>query len=409
MSLVAHPTDSTILVLVGIIITILFTMLPLSLPLSLSLPLPPHLKENFRQKKHRLQQNMNSQRTYLNNRLCYTQNQGVWNLPGVNQGYLPEDQHTNNQKLANEKGKRRDIPVIIAPRSHDLDYWKATPFTEHSHINTDTRSFDQLSSGYLYQTPQAELADLAEQAEQAEQAGPAGPAGPAGQRRNRPPIKEAYTPPPTKAAAVSTLPGRYTTSIIHPPLDDSSTSGGIYSSSDVIEPLSVGYHIGSTTTFGPRTTKLDKDGHLVYHESNPNTAAAVEAARKAAAAPIHSPLTDSFDPRFYGYGPPDRGRIDANSGDIRFDYSDIDRLKQPQNPARTNIDHLLSQKHGIGNYGAMPSAITGPHHNQLHAYVDNAFHESQLGFRADLTERLMRKSRAREWQQRAAPIHPFRR
>ena len=448
------------------------------------------LKENFFEGNNKTEEDMTTGRTYINlgpaisstsneckgqkypsSRFCYKredqtvrcpegQDTGLWNLDGINQGFIPPGKVTNNQKLINEKGKRQNIPVIIPPKSHDLNYWKATPWTEHSHVNSSKNNFDQVSSGYLYNTNTGYEGDMstssrtdcmypntypAQQRTFIEE--PAGvlvenyyhnpnydgkqSAGDGKQYRKRRLGKvdycalDAKTKKPIIQSCNHRLdrlgknppPDRYRTSIVQPPMDDGVKSGGIYSSSDIIEPVSLGYQIGSPTMFGARTKILDEDNHLVYHEHRPE----MDENDLQYLNPNECPdgrlkVAEAFDPRHYGYGSENRGRVDsyARSSSIKYDYDDINRLKQPMNPARTEIDHLShmqsAQDHGIGSYGYLPDNPTQlRNHNNLHQYVDAAYHNSQLDFRADLTESRMRKAYDREWQRRASPITTFRR
>jgi|688.fasta_scaffold02785_12 hypothetical protein len=56
---------------------------------------------------------------------------------------------SQNQKLAGFQNPKTKIAPIIAPRSHDLDVWKANDFVVNSNINNST-NFDQERSGYNF-------------------------------------------------------------------------------------------------------------------------------------------------------------------------------------------------------------------------------------------------------------------
>jgi len=77
----------------------------------------------------------------------------VWN-PFDSEAPMQEDSPypTNNAKLFGQPMERTLIKPIITPKSHDMDFWRATNFTSHSHINT--ASPDELyQSGYLPNAP----------------------------------------------------------------------------------------------------------------------------------------------------------------------------------------------------------------------------------------------------------------
>jgi hypothetical protein len=56
---------------------------------------------------------------------------------------------SQNQKLAGFSNPKTKISPIIAPRSHDLDVWKANDFVVNSNIN-DSTNFDQERAGYNF-------------------------------------------------------------------------------------------------------------------------------------------------------------------------------------------------------------------------------------------------------------------
>jgi len=109
-----------------------------------------------------------------------------------------------------------------------------------------------------------------------------------------------------------------------------------------------------------------------------------------------------YDPRFFGYGPSDRGYVEKTTGQPRWFYDDIDAVKMPNFIARSNVDVFpWAQQYGtdVGEYA-------GDGYKQL---ANDAFLNDTLKFRTELQERLMRKRNAEMWQQRVAPITTMRR
>ena len=109
-------------------------------------------------------------------------------------------------------------------------------------------------------------------------------------------------------------------------------------------------------------------------------------------------VSNTYDPRFSGYGTSYRSYVDEQLGQPRFYYDDIDSVKMPNYIARSNIDVM-----DFGDsYG--PLKEHNPYTRNIHKLADAAYIDSTNDFRADLQRSRMRKRNSEEWQQRMYPI-----
>jgi len=110
-------------------------------------------------------------------------------------------------------------------------------------------------------------------------------------------------------------------------------------------------------------------------------------------------VSNTYDPRFSGYGTSYRSYVDNQLGQPRFYYDDIDAVKMPNYISRSNIDTTDF----ADSYG--PLREHNPYTRNIHELADNAYIDSTNDFRADLQRSRMRKRNAEEWQQRLYPIN----
>ena len=110
-------------------------------------------------------------------------------------------------------------------------------------------------------------------------------------------------------------------------------------------------------------------------------------------------LSNTFDPRFYGYGTSYRGYFDEFIGQPKYYYDDIDSVKMPNYLVRSKIDFMpFGDTYGpMNNEGNL-------NNGRIHELANEHFHDSQLQFRSEMQERLMRKRNRESWQQKMYPI-----
>lgn len=160
--------------------------------------------------------------------------------------------------------------------------------------------------------------------------------------------------------------------IIHPNTDY------VQFADNVIEP--VGYGWGISGTIENRLPNPDHHNSQRKCDDDEHT-------------PRPYDISDVFDPRFYGYGAMHRAHFDESDA-IKYNYSDIDSYKHPQNPVRSLVDHI-------------PHTTQFNTARELHEKVDSDFHNSQMEFRTDMSARQMRKIIARQEQKRNFPLRPY--
>jgi hypothetical protein len=111
-------------------------------------------------------------------------------------------------------------------------------------------------------------------------------------------------------------------------------------------------------------------------------------------------MSNTYDPRFYGYGTSYRGYFDEKVGQPRFYYDDVDSIKMPNYITRSKIDVTpFGDAYGPDNEGG------NKYHANIKQLADDHYHNSTMQFRTEMQERLMRKVNAEEWQQKMYPIN----
>lgn len=263
------------------------------------------------------------------------------------------DARSANQALLGGPNPKTYSPPIVAPPSHELQYWKATDFVRNSAVN-DESNFDAYAAGY------ASFA-LPEKCRECAYV-------PCMCRRN--------AGPKSRTELLSTA-------TIQP---------GVYQRSLFDEPINSNIGISFQKQFDPMLIEQTSDS-VKYSALPPVTV--VETFERGRDG--FQSESNVFDPRFTGYGPSNRGYLESVTGQPRFFYDDIDSIKMPNFISRNNIDvYPWAVQYGqdVGTYG-------GDDYRRL---ADNAYLDASLKFRTELQERLMRKRNAELWQRRLAPI-----
>ena len=110
-------------------------------------------------------------------------------------------------------------------------------------------------------------------------------------------------------------------------------------------------------------------------------------------------MSNTYDPRFYGYGTSYRGYVDKVVGQPRFYYDDINAIKMPNYITRNSIDVTpFGDSYGPDNHGG------NEYHSNITKLADKHYLDSALQFRTEMQNRLMRKVNSESWQQKMYPI-----
>jgi len=110
-------------------------------------------------------------------------------------------------------------------------------------------------------------------------------------------------------------------------------------------------------------------------------------------------MSNTYDPRFYGYGTSYRGYVDKVVGQPRFYYDDVDAIKMPNYLTRNSIDVTpFGDSYGPDNHGG------NKYHSNITKFADKHYLDSAMQFRTEMQSRLMRKINSEQWQQKMYPI-----
>lgn len=177
---------------------------------------------------------------------------------------------------------------------------------------------------------------------------------------------------------------------------------GVYTTNQINEPINSNMGISFTQQFPPTTCKTNPvTGQVNYTEHDPRIMGEVITEPNMA---LETPVNEAnvYDPRFTGYGTSYRAYTDEALGQTRFYYDDVDAIRMPNYIVRSAIDNQPF----ADQYGPLPqgNANGNKFNADIRAMANDAFMTSAIQFRNDITERAMRKSNARTWQQRQAPI-----
>ena len=109
-------------------------------------------------------------------------------------------------------------------------------------------------------------------------------------------------------------------------------------------------------------------------------------------------VSNTYDPRFNGYGTSYRSYVDENLGQPRFYYDDVNAIKMPNYITRSAID--------VTSFGdsSGPLKKHNPYTSDIHRLADEDYTDSMITFRTEMQERLMRKRNSELWQLREYPI-----
>jgi Ca2+/Na+ antiporter len=110
-------------------------------------------------------------------------------------------------------------------------------------------------------------------------------------------------------------------------------------------------------------------------------------------------MSNTYDPRFYGYGTSYRGYVDKVVGQPRYYYDDVNAIKMPNYFTRNHIDMTpFGDIYGPDNHGG------NKYHSNITSFADKHYLDSSLQFRTEMQNRLMQKINREQWQQKMFPI-----
>jgi len=173
---------------------------------------------------------------------------------------------------------------------------------------------------------------------------------------------------------------------------------GVYTRSQVNEPINSNIGISFQQQFEPLTCKRDETGlHYLEHDPRIIEPAIVEENYP----PTPANEANVYDPRFSGYGTSYRAYTDPLLGQTRFAYDDINAIRMPNYLVRSKIDNQPY----ADSYGPMKPGQTEGNEmtSMIRGLAQDSWMRDSIQFRNELTERLMRKTNAEQWQRRSAP------
>lgn len=282
------------------------------------------------------------------------------NIEGVQDKILTFDceNPSPNQRLVGKPNPKTLEPIVMIPRTTDLDHWRNNNYTTHSGINEQSQ-FDAYRSGYAkLETPTPANCN------------------------NRDPYCSGLRqtePSPADKYNVDFL------NVIQP---------DVYSYNTKIEPINSNIGISQTIQF-PDVSFSQNGNNVVYDDSGMNEIT-VPCKMKPNCPDVD--VSNVYDPRHTGYGSDDRCYYDALTGQTRYFYDDIDAVRMPNMSDRTNVRHSFI---GSSNCDVDLNKVG---FQQIRQSVHDKFIEGECTRRSELQERLMRKNNARSWQQKQFPM-----
>lgn len=174
---------------------------------------------------------------------------------------------------------------------------------------------------------------------------------------------------------------------------------GVYMQSQINEPINANIGISFQQQFEP-TTCQSNDYGTFYNLHDPSVIEPAEyqtefnGQQNSEGVPVNR--SNVYDPRFYGYGTSYRAYTDELTGQTRFNYDDINLIKQPNYIVRSKIDTF---KFG-DSYGPAKSQLPL---GGVKALANDAWTRNSLSFRTGLQQQWMRKMNSILGQRRQMP------
>ena len=175
---------------------------------------------------------------------------------------------------------------------------------------------------------------------------------------------------------------------------------GVYSKSEINEPIGSNIGISYQQQFLPKTYDSTKDEFEVTYRDPEQFGEIIEPADLSWVSA--SDRANIYDPRFTGYGPNYRQYLDSVVEQPRFYYDDVNAIVAPNYISRSNIDFAtfadtsgpLNEKDRFGNSNQA----------DIRCLANKAFENATILQRTELQERLMRKRNSEMHQLRQFPM-----
>jgi hypothetical protein len=327
-----------------------------------------------------------------------------------------ELKHFSNAALTGSAHPRTRIAPILTARSTDIEYWRDSPMTTLSIINSRKKQYPSLAG---YNTE--DLTDL---------------------QCLQPDLRQSLGNQTWASPLVQTIqPGVYTLPTTYDPINtdfnidettqfepirqDRPVGNVVFRPEDAkakpepdtmesYEPISTHAKPASKPT---KTKKKKKRARDVSPDSSSSRSASSSPRppnfnmRQAGVSGYQHPLVEDdvsvynvFDPRFAGYGSDNRNYLEPMLRQTRYFYDDVDAIRRPNYIVRSKLDSCATV---FGDqYG--PMRTDQKTLNQLRPLAEQAYLNNNLNYRNDLMESLMRKKNSEKWQERAAPKYTTR-
>ena len=328
---------------------------------------------------------------------------------------------SNNQRLVGPPNPKTLVAPVIVPPAADMNYWRANNLVVQSGINEESQ-IDVYQSGYQISTCcPSQNADCLQQLPLYKNRRDL----PQSASTSLPHYIENFdqVPRPNESGWVNTSCGYNPEQLYSAGLPTNLAAGncakdpsmkqynknlftqtiqpGVYTQSQIIEPINSNIGISFQQQFLPTTREIDQNtGQIMFTQHDPRIfqpefapESMIESANEA----------NVYDPRFSGYGTSYRSYTDELTGQTRFYYNDVDAIRMPNYIVRSKIDNQPF----ADQYGPIPGGdeFGNKFNSDIRGLANNAFLDNALQFRTEMQERLMRKVNTNSWQQRQAPIN----
>lgn len=359
-----------------------------------------------------------------------TPRQSVVNDPVPTQANAPYV--SISQQLAGKQNPKTLVnPIVVQPIAN-LDYWQASPLVVNSGINNQT-NFDTYTSGYQTtvccnnpdpQNREFRIVGNRVNNETKPQYLPPYNANNQQAKENFSYLTEPNTARPPRfddnyrvypANPIDTsfgyhpeYPVEYGVPVNSPFVPSADTKfhneqvytqtlqPGIYTTTQVNEPINSNIGISLAQGFEPTTVSRAANGGVMYTARDPATYTAPSSEKTLS---FDSPTT-VFDPRLTGYGSSNRSYTDKMTGQTRYYYDDINAVRMPNYITRNNLDVFEF----MDTYGPMSTEKGNVNTSQIHTFAQQNWFDQTNAQRADLQSSLMRKNMFMTAQRRIAPL-----
>lgn len=346
--------------------------------------------------------------------------------------YNNPDYMSINQRLVGGPNPKTLIAPVVPPPIADLEYWKTNNMVTHSAVNEETE-INVGQSGYLisepckakyredYHTPLTAREALNEARSEARREALSEARSEARQVNfTMPYIKDVR---PNESGWVNTACGYNPEQLEQAGLPTNLASGncaqdpamkqynenlftdivqpGVYTTSQIVEPINQNIGISFQQQFPPLTSQIDPiSGDILYTQHDPRI---MEPLPSQPMAPPQANPSNVYDPRLSGYGTSYRAYTDNVTGQTRFFYDDVNAIRMPNYLVRSRIDN----EPYADTYAPIPQGAQygNPMTDNIRELANKSWLDNSVSFRNELQERLMRKNNANAWQRRQAPIN----